>query len=280
VAAALDARRPDGAPAPVHVSTPLDDGRWVVEPRRADGRGPALGARRGEQLTLPDGRALVLETPYPDPAGPPGRLWAARVTPPAAALGYLARHGRPIVYAHLASRFPLADHQTVYATEPGSAEMPSAGRPFTAPLLVRLMARGIAVAPVVLHASVSSPELHEPPLPERFRVPAHTARLVELTREAGRRVVAVGTTVVRALESAADDDGRVAAATGWTGLVLGPGRPARVVTGLITGLHPPQASHLLLLEAVAGEGRVGEAYREAVDAGYLWHEFGDSMLFL
>ena len=158
--------------------------------------------------------------------------------------------------------------------------MASAGRPFTAPLLVRLVARGVAVAPIVLHAGVSSPELHEPPLPERFAVPASTARLVEATAATGRRVVAVGTTVVRALETVAGVDGRVRPARGWTDLVLGPDRPARVVTGLVTGLHAPEASHLLLLEAVAGAGLVGAAYRAAIERGYLWHEFGDSTLFL
>ena len=280
VAAALDARRADGRPAPVHVSAPLDDGRWVVELRRRDGRGPDLDVSPGEALRLPDGRILELDAPYPDAGMTPSRLWTARVTPPVPALDYLARHGRPIGYGHLAARFPLSDHQTVYATEPGSAEMPSAGRPFTAPLLVRLMARGIVVAPIVLHAAVSSPELHEPPLPERFVVPATTARLVNDTRDAGRRVVAVGTTAVRAIESAADDDGMVEPAAGWTGLVLGPDRPARTVNGLITGLHPPEASHLLLLEAVAGSALVGAAYAAAVDEGYLWHEFGDSMLFV
>jgi S-adenosylmethionine:tRNA ribosyltransferase-isomerase len=280
VAAALDARHDDGRPAPVHVSAPLDDGRWVVEPRRRDGRGPDLDARPGAQLRLPDGRRLDLEEPYPDPGALPSRLWTARVTPPVAALDYLARHGHPIGYGHLAARFPLADHQTVYATEPGSAEMPSAGRPFTAPLVVRLVARGIVVAPVVLHAAVSSPELHEPPLPERAVVPAPTARLVNDTRAAGGRIVAVGTTVVRALESASDERGAVRPLAGWTGLVLGPDRPARVVDALITGLHSPEASHLLLLEAVAGPATVGAAYAAAVREGYLWHEFGDSMLFL
>ena len=280
VAAALDARRPDRRPAPVHVSAALDDGRWVVELRRRDGRGPDLDARAGETLHLPDGRTLRLEAPYPDAEATPTRLWTARVTPSVPALDYLARHGRPIGYGHLAARFPLSDHQTVYATEPGSAEMPSAGRPFTAPLLVRLMARGIVVAPIVLHAAVSSPELHEPPLPERFAVPATTARLVNETRAAGRRVIGVGTTAVRAIESAADEEGTAHAVAGWTGLVLGPERPARAVSGLITGLHPPEASHLLLLEAVAGEDLVGAAYAAAVDEGYLWHEFGDSMLFV
>ena len=192
---------------------------------------------------------------------------------------YLARHGRPIAYGHLAGRFPLSDHQNVYAEAPGSAEMASAGRPFTAPLLVRLMARGVTVAPVVLHAGVSSPEASEPPPPERFEVPADTARLVRGAAAAGRRVVAVGTTVTRALESAAGPDGtvRAAAGAGPTSCWARTG-PARVVTGLITGLHEPEASHLLLLEAVAGPDLVRVAYEEAVAERYLWHEFGDSML--
>ncbi|MGD9570726.1 MAG: S-adenosylmethionine:tRNA ribosyltransferase-isomerase [Thermoleophilia bacterium] len=276
--AAVDAVRDDGAPQRLHVSVQLDDGRWVVEPRRADGTGPeALPAGTG--LRLPGGPSLVLDEPFPDPAEP-GRLWAARVTPATPAGPWLTAHGRPIGYRHLTGRHVLGDHQTVYATEAGSAEMPSAGRPFTAPLLVRLMARGVVVAPVVLHAGVSSPELHEPPAPERLRVPGTTARLVNEARAAGRRVVAVGTTVVRALESAAAPDGTVRRTAGWTGLVLGPDRTARVVTGLVTGLHEPEASHLLLLEAVAGEGLVGEAYAAAVAGGYLWHEFGDSMLLM
>jgi S-adenosylmethionine:tRNA ribosyltransferase-isomerase len=200
--------------------------------------------------------------------------------PPVAAPGYLARYGRPIRYRHLAADVPLDALQTVYAADPGSAEMPSAGRPFTASLLVRLMARGVTVAPLVLHAGVSSQERHEPPFPERYEVPVDTARLVRSARVAGRRVVAVGTTVVRALETVADADGTVSAGRGWTDLVLGPERPARVVTGLVTGLHPPEASHLLLLEAVADPELVGQAYAEAVRKEYRWHEFGDSMLFL
>jgi S-adenosylmethionine:tRNA ribosyltransferase-isomerase len=145
---------------------------------------------------------------------------------------------------------------------------------------VRLVARGIAVLPLVLHTGVSSPELHEPPAPERFAVPAATARVVTGTRTAGGRVVAVGTTVTRALESATGEDGVTRPASGWTDLVLSPDRPARVVSGLVTGLHAPEASHLQLLAAVAGSDLVDQAYRAAVAAHLLWHEFGDSMLFL
>jgi S-adenosylmethionine:tRNA ribosyltransferase-isomerase len=160
--------------------------------------------------------------------------------------------------------------------------MASAGRPLTERALVRLMARGVPVVPIVLDTGVASQEAHEPPQPERFTVPAVTARLVNSTLDAGRRVVAVGTTVVRALESAAAG-GRVHAATGWTSLVLGPARKATIVRGLLTGLHEPEASHLDLLAAVAGPALVDRGYRDVTDGnapGYLWHEFGDAMLFL
>jgi S-adenosylmethionine:tRNA ribosyltransferase-isomerase len=206
------------------------------------------------------------------------------------AAAHLARHGAPVRYGYLAGAVPLTDLQNVYASETGpdgmgsaemgSAEMASAGRPFTDRVLVRLMARGVAVLPLVLHTGVSSAEAHEPPAPERFAVPEATARLVAGTRAAGGRVVAVGTTVTRALETATGDDGVTRPASGWTDLVLEPGRPARVVTGLVTGLHAPEASHLQLLAAVAGSDLVEEAYRKAVDGRLLWHEFGDSMLFL
>jgi S-adenosylmethionine:tRNA ribosyltransferase-isomerase len=278
--AALDAARGDGRPSVLHVSADLGDGEWVVEVRRPDGAGPAADAERGERLRLPGGRRLRLAAPFPDPAAPAGRLWRARARPATELSAYLADHGRPIAYGHLRGRFPLSDRQNVYAADSGSAEMASAGRPFTAALLVRLMARGVTIAPVVLHAGVSSPERSEPPPPERFAVPADTARLARSAASAGRRVVAVGTTATRALESAAGADGTVRAASGWTDLVLGPDRPARAVTGIVTGLHEPEASHLLLLEAVAGPGLVRAAYEEAVAERYLWHEFGDSMLFL
>jgi S-adenosylmethionine:tRNA ribosyltransferase-isomerase len=277
--ARVDARRADGALVPLHVSTQLDDGDWVVELRRPDNSGPDLGAEPGTLLTLPGCVRLRLLDGHPDPARP-SRLWRARPSPAVPIAAFLPAHGRPIGYRYLARDFPLADRQNVWATQPGSAEMASAGRPFSAEVVVRLVARGIVVAPLVLHTGVSSPELHEPPYPERFRVPATTARLVEAARAAGGRVVAVGTTVTRALETAAGDDGVVRPADGWTSLVLGPDHPARVVTGLVTGLHAPEASHLQLLEAVAGRSLVARAYDAAVAERYLWHEFGDSMVFL
>ena len=262
----------DAGDVTVHFSTPLDDGRWVVELRRPDQSGPVRDAGAGDRIGLPEAAVLTLESAVSD------RLWTARLSvdvPP-----YLHRVGRPITYGYLRGRWPLSAYQTVFAREPGSAEMPSAGRPFTADLVTALVTAGVAVAPITLHTGVSSLESGEPPQPERFRVPASTARLVNLVRAHGGRVIAVGTTVARALESVAAPDGRVHAAAGWTDLVLGPDRPARTVDGLITGLHDPRASHLLLLEAIAGPALVQRAYDAAVSGRYLWHEFGDSCLLL
>jgi S-adenosylmethionine:tRNA ribosyltransferase-isomerase len=278
--AAVDVRWEDGTPAVVHLSGVRSPTDWLVEVRLPDGSGPDRRHARGDNLLLPDGVELTLGAGYPDPAALSPRLRRAVVHPATDATSYLPRVGRPIGYSYLRGRHPLAAFQTVYAREPGSAEMASAGRPFTTELLVSLMARGVTVAPVVLHAGVSSPEAGEPPLPEWFRVPADTARLVRSARHAGRRIVAVGTTVVRALESAADPVGTVRATSGETDLVLGPAHPARVVTGLVTGLHAPEASHLRLLQAVAGVELVEQAYAAAVERRYLWHEFGDSTLFL
>jgi S-adenosylmethionine:tRNA ribosyltransferase-isomerase len=267
-----------GGPVEVHFSAELDDGAWVMEVRPAGvSAGPVTDLRPGEEIGLNAGAGLIVDRPYP--AGQT-RLWRARARIDGGVRAFLARHGQPIRYAYVPRPWPLADYQTVFAREPGSAEMPSAGRPFTEHIVTDLVTRGVAVAPIVLHTGVSSQEPGEPPQPERFRVPAATARLVNSTRRAGGRVVAVGTTVTRALESVADPDGSVHAGHGWTHLVLGPSRPARAVTGLVTGWHAPGASHLALLAAVAGDALVERAYAEAVRHGYRWHEFGDSCLLL
>jgi S-adenosylmethionine:tRNA ribosyltransferase-isomerase len=193
---------------------------------------------------------------------------------------YLERHGEPIRYSHVPTPWPLEDYQNVYAISPGSAEMPSAGRPITRELISRLLARGIVVAPITLHCGVSSPESHEPPFPEWYDVPERTAEQIAAARERGGRVIAVGTTVVRALESAGGPDRCSCARSGWTGLVVTPDCGVSVVDGLITGWHEPEASHLLMLEAIAGPELLAGSYDAALDAGYLWHEFGDSHLIL
>jgi S-adenosylmethionine:tRNA ribosyltransferase-isomerase len=275
LAAALRATRSDGTVVDLHLSTPEpgDGERWIVELRHGGLR--FRGARCGERLTLAGGAAVELVAPYLSA----GRLWIAALDLPVPLLDFLDAHGAPIRYAHQPRDRPLADHQTIFSRVPGSAEMPSAGRPFSPRVLARL-GPGVGVAPLVLHTGVSSQERGERPYPERFEVPAGTAARVNAARAAGGRVIAVGTTVTRALETAAAADGTVSAASGWTSLTITPERGVRVVDGLITGWHEPDASHLLLLEAVAGRELVERSYSTAVAAGYRWHEFGDSHLLL
>ncbi len=276
--AAVAAKRSDGSPLKVHFSTrapELDESWRVIELRTEDGSRPERG-RAGETIQLAAQGALELVAPYASGS----RLLLARFDAPTTLEEFLERHGEPIRYGYIARRWPLSDYQNVYATTPGSAEMPSAGRPFTARLITQLVARGVAVAPLTLHTGVSSPERHEAPFAEQYRVGPATARLVNSTRAAGGRVIAVGTTVVRALETVARPGGVVVAGSGWTGLVIGPERGVRVVDGLITGWHEPQASHLELLAAIAGDELLERSYTRALEHGYLWHEFGDSHLIL
>ena len=277
--AAIAVDRAGGPRLMMHLATRAPvlagDGWWIVELRSGDGAQPARG-RQLESLRLAGGGTVELVAPYARSR----RLWLARVETAGPVIEHLHRHGQPIRYGYVAGDWPLEAYQTAFATTPGSAEMPSAARPFTPALVTRLVAAGVAFAPLLLHAGVSSPERHEPPYPEWYRVPTATATLVNATRAAGRRVVAVGTTVVRALETVADPDGTVAAGAGWTDLVVTPGRGLWAVDGLISGWHEPEASHLDLLEAAAGAKLLDRCYRAALEHGYLWHEFGDSHLIL
>lgn len=261
----------------VHFSTPLPGGNWLVELRAVqDGTTvPYRGGSAGQQLELPGGAALTLGTRFT------GRLWRARLS--TAVVPYLLRHGQPIRYSYVRRPWPIEAYQTVFGTRPGSAEMPSASRPFTSEIVTRLVARGITFAPLTLHTGVSSLEGDEDPYPEPYDVPPATARLVNLTRQHGGRVIALGTTVVRALETAARAAGPlVCSSAGWTEHIVTPepGHRLQAVDGLITGLHEPRSSHLRMLAAFHGRELLGRCYAEAIARGYLWHEFGDLHLLL
>ena len=290
--AALTGVLPDGSPVALHISSavPSAGGEHLVELRRPH-EGSSLPYQRSERtagegtspaqpgllVSLPGGAAATLTVEFTR------RLWYARFRLPAARATvpeYLNRYGKPIRYSYVDRDWPLSAYQTVFATEPGSSEMPSAARPFTDRLVSRLVGRGVLIAPITLHTGVASPEAHELPYAERFRVPEATARLVDHVRATGGRVVAVGTTAVRALESAVGPDGQMRAADGWTDLVITPQRGVRAVDGLLTGWHEPRASHLLMLEAVAGRPLLDLCYAEAIRERYLWHEFGDVNLLL
>jgi S-adenosylmethionine:tRNA ribosyltransferase-isomerase len=281
--AALPARGSSG-PLTLHLSTPLPGAPelWLVElrdglRRRAQAPGsagraaiPFHAGRPGEVLLLPEGGLAVLLDREDG-----GRLWRASLRLPAPVPHYLVRHGRPIRYRHAERAWPIDRYQTVYATEAGSAEMPSAGRAFTPELITSLVAAGIDVAPLVLHTGVSSLEVGERPYPEWFRVPRFTAERVNLARALGGRAIAVGTTVVRALEASAGE-----ASEGWTDLVISPDTPITMVDGLLSGFHDRDSTHLAMLEALAGADLLARSYAEATQAGYLRHEFGDLHLIL
>ena len=266
----------------LHLGTELPGGLRLVELRTATGFGsiPFADTRPGPVRLRGGGRAELL-TPWPAvPSEGPNRLWVARLAVPGEPARWLADHGRPIRYGEPAQPWPIDAYQTVFATEAGSAEMPSAARGFTAELVTALVSAGVVVAPLLLHCGLSSPEAGEAPQPERYRVPAATAALVNAARSGGRRVVAVGTTAVRALETVTDETATVHPGQGWTELVVTPERGVRAVDGLITGWHEPEASHLELIAALAGPERLDRSYASAHALGYHRHEFGDFHLIL
>jgi S-adenosylmethionine:tRNA-ribosyltransferase-isomerase (queuine synthetase) len=260
----------------VHFSGPRPDGSWLTELRLVRGKTTVPNDRGypGQRLSLPGGVTLTLESRAT------ARLWQARLS--VAVVPYLLRYGSPIRYSYVPREWPLSYYQTVFAREPGSAEMPSASRPFSPSVVTRLVAAGVLIAPLTLHCGVSSLEGDEEPYAEPYDVPPATADLVNHVRARGGRVIAGGTTVVRALETAAlrCTDGRVCASAGWTSHVVTPETGVRAVDGLLTGLHEPRSSHLRMLAAFAGPELLGRCYRTAIDAGYLWHEFGDVHLLL
>ena len=280
--AALQAERADGQEVEVHLSTRLPGGLWVVELRLPsdDVTEPFFHAGASETLSLTDGGTLTLHAPYGVVHGERVRLWLSSLSLPLPPDEYLSRYGAPIRYGYVKEGWPSSYYQTVYATETGSAEMPSAGRAFTPELITNLVARGVHVAPLLLHTGVASLEEDEPPYEEFYRVPPGTARLANMAHAAGRRVIAIGTTVIRALETVTGDDGIVHPGEGWTNVYITPEWGIRAADGMLTGLHEPRSSHLAMLEALAGRNLLDIAYAAALKEGYLWHEFGDLHLIL
>ena len=293
--AALPAERSDGTPLTVHLSTHLPADLWVVELRSSSGHEPVLDGKPGEVLSLPAGASMVLHTPYLSERRQrdeeSNRLWISTLNLPVNLNDYLDLNGSPIRYRYVRESWPASYYQTVYATEVGSAEMPSAGRAFTPELITRLVANGVSVLPLILHTGVASLEDDEPPYEEFYRVPPETAAAINTARAAGRRVVAVGTTVVRSLETVTDRDGSIHPGEGWTDVFITPERGIRSVDAMLTGLHEPRSTHLSMLEALvksvseypistSGAEHLEVAYSEALKRGYLWHEFGDLHLIL
>lgn len=269
VPAALDARRANGESIRLHVATAIDSRLWLAEPRGA-------AVLLGEELELPGGGSAALIAPV-EPEYP--RVWYAWFQLPSPMYEYLARYGEPIRYGYVTERFPLSDYQTIFAREPGSSEMASAARPFTPRIVHALQERGVEIVSVTLHCGVASFEAPERPAMERFSVPFETADAVNRARNEGRRVIAIGTTVLRAMESA-ESGGAVHAASGWTDLVIDQNHRVQTVDGMLTGFHDTAATHQWILRAFLDRDLLAEAYAEAAAAEYLQHEFGDVHLII
>ncbi|WAH44467.1 S-adenosylmethionine:tRNA ribosyltransferase-isomerase [Alicyclobacillus fastidiosus] len=263
----------------IHLASRITETTYIVERRDAQGAADERPFQVGDRIALCMHHATVIGRFHPD-----SRLWYLECK---ADLWQLAeRIGRPIRYGYLQSQPDIADFQTVFARDVGSAEMPSAARPFTERVLRGIEKKGIRIAEITLHTGVSSHEVKgslsdHPFLPEWYSVPEETAALVNRARAQGRRVIAVGTTVVRALATATNPTtGLVRPESGWTSVVITPDTPVSSVTGLVTGLHDNDTSHLAMLYAFIHRDALAAAYAEAVKRGYLWHEFGDSNLIL
>jgi S-adenosylmethionine:tRNA ribosyltransferase-isomerase len=276
--AVLDGRTGPGGPfIEVRLAERLPDDSWLA--LLLCGGGDRFGCGLREGLRIDFGRGLTATVHERDGHIP--RLWRVRFSASGPELiDLLYRLGRPVRYEYVSRPWGLDYYQTVYAREPGSAEMPSAGRAFTWKMLFGLRRDGVEAAHVVLHTGLSSYlddelDARHPAAEEEFVIGEEAAAKVNRARASGRRVIAVGTTVVRALESAADGAGRVRAGHGYTRLRITADHELRATDGLLTGLHEPEASHLDLLTAFAPAGTIRAAYEEAVRRRYLWHEFGD-----
>jgi S-adenosylmethionine:tRNA ribosyltransferase-isomerase len=277
IPAAFDGLLPHGEPIVVHLSGSLPGDVWLVEVREPhEGSTAPLQLDRAVDVALLAGGSVHLLMPFADSK----RLWLAQLDLGGPVLAYAAAHGRPIRYRHVERDWPLSSYETIFAREPGSAEMPSASRPFSDAVVTDLVTRGVLVTPLVLHTGVSSLEGGETPYPERYRVPGATAATINAARSGAGRVIAVGTTVVRALATVTDERGFVHPGDGWTEIVVTPDTPVASVDGLVTGWHEPESSHLMMLEAFASADTLRRAYEAALARGYLWHEFGDSHLIL
>ena len=281
--AALEAFLINGKRVRVHFSTKMEDHLWTVEIREIlNGSAKRFeGDLKGEILALEHGGSMELIEPYYQIRHKKHlKLWKAMINIPISVEEYLEYYGKPIKYNYIKDAYPQSYYQTIFATEMGSAEMPSAGRAFTPELVAKLVAKGVQIVPILLHTGVASLELNERPYDEYFKVSQSSADAINMARKKGKRIIAVGTTAIRAIESAADQYGKVQAKDAWTDLYITPQRGLFVTDALLTGFHEPEASHLMMLEALMGRTHLEITYQKALEQKYRWHEFGDLHLIL
>lgn len=281
--AALSTQYTDGTALRVHLSTRKAPQQWVIELREivAEGTRRFTRAKAGDQLALEIGSIELLEPYYNQQKDEHLQLWVANFNIPIAVEDYLDQYGKPIRYNYIKELYPQSYYQTVFANEMGSAEMPSAGRAFTPQLIRQLVAKGVQIVPILLHTGVASLENNERPYSEYYKVSLHSAAQLNLAQQQNKRIIAVGTTVIRTLETLYNPKTEhFNPGEGWTDIFITPQRGINAVNGLITGMHEPKASHLYMLEALANREHLALCYQEAIEQEYLWHEFGDLHLIL
>lgn len=281
IPAALPVSLPGDKQGRLHVSTKLNSGAWLAEIREITGNKTKRWhqGKDGMMFQLPFGSSVILKHKfYKNDQWL--HLWVTEFNIHEPMHKYLSANARPIQYEKLDRQYPLSYYQTFFSFHPGSVEMPSAGRGFTPGLIGRLLKKGVTLAPIILHTGISSLEENETPHPEYMQVDPVTASIVNTARSQGRRVIAVGTTAIRAIETAVNNDGVVIPYHGNTELFIDESYAMKVVDGLVTGFHEPRASHLNILQSVGGFDHIGKAYKEAIKAGYYWHQFGDLHLIL
>lgn len=284
--AAISAEDENGTKLKVHLSTALLSDLWIIEVRKVENNTtvPNKDNFSGKTLKLSGGGTVKIHKRYmynsDELKQESERLCIGTFDLPCSLFEYLDKYGEPIRYSYVNEKYPLNFYQTVYADSFGSAEMPSAGRAFTFDIINKLVSKGVKIAKLILHTGVSSLEGNELPYEEYFEIPLETAKLINETRKNGKRIIAVGTTVVRALESSIDKEGNVHPAKGLTNILITPEKGIRSVNGMLTGLHEPRATHLSMLESLVGLKHLNITYSEALKQKYLWHEFGDLHLLL
>jgi S-adenosylmethionine:tRNA ribosyltransferase-isomerase len=281
IPAALPLLLPGGSKGKLHLGTKLKEKEWLVEIREITGN-RTIRWKEGEagmQFELPSSASVTLKQNFYN-NDQWLDLWIADFDIHESMQKYLSANALPIQYEKLNRQYPLSYYQTFFSFHPGSSEMPSAGRGFTAPLIERLLQKGIVFAPVVLHTGVSSLEENETPYPEYMEIDPLTTSIINTAKKQGRRIIAVGTTAIRAIETALNEEDLVISYHGNTNLFIDENYKMKIADGLLTGFHEPRASHLNMLQSIAGYEHIDMAYREAIKAGYYWHQFGDLHLIL
>ena len=280
-ATALPVALPGNRKGMAHFSTRVNGHEWLVEIREIEEEKTVRWkeGKLGMKFHLPDGAEIRLKRKFYKERELL-HLWVADFTTFQEQEAYLAEHAQPIKYDHLNEHYPLDFYQTHFSLHPGSSEMPSAGRGFTKDLVERLLEKGVIFAPILLHTGVSSLEENESPYAEYMEIDQASATKINNAKKHGRKIIAVGTTAVRVVESAVNQRGEVVPYTGNTDLFIDNGYRMKVINGLLTGFHEPRASHLKMLQSIAGFDHIERAYDSALENNYFWHQFGDLHLIL